>query len=191
MTTPVDAETLFLEGRIVKTQQHLPIQCHRRLERKHPPGRPFAKLTPAFAYQLFVPLIIILLGHNAVVRERSASTLTLAMDCYHKTFLLVRTPAGKLLSLLCRFRFALPNCTHGCRRTFQRGGTVGRHVVIDVAFCLPVRSWVYLAIWSLLTLTVSLVSIAPKTFLARTHCTCRTLVSHVAGAPVIGRMVFK
>lgn len=34
-----------------------------------------AFLTPAFVYQIFVPLLIILLGHGAIVREREASTL--------------------------------------------------------------------------------------------------------------------
>ena len=40
----------------------------------------FSHLTPALAYQLFAPLILILLGHNVISRERVASTLTLLLS---------------------------------------------------------------------------------------------------------------
>ena len=35
---------------------------------------PFSRLTPAFAYQLLVPLVLIIMGFSAVAREREAAT---------------------------------------------------------------------------------------------------------------------
>lgn len=57
----------------------------------------FSWLSPAMAYQLFAPLLVILLGHGLIVREREAATLA--------TLLAQGTPgrvllAGKALALL-------------------------------------------------------------------------------------------
>lgn len=56
-----------------------------------------AQLTPALLYQLFAPLLLILLGHGALVREREAGTLSplLAQGLSDRALL-----AGKALALL-------------------------------------------------------------------------------------------
>ena len=57
----------------------------------------FSMLTPAFVYQLFAPLLIILLGHGSIVRERESAVLAsmLALGITGNTILL-----GKALALL-------------------------------------------------------------------------------------------
>jgi len=56
-----------------------------------------ARLTPALIYQLFAPLLIILLGHGALVRERESAVLAplLALGVSGRTLI-----AGKVLALL-------------------------------------------------------------------------------------------
>ena len=135
-------QTLFLEGHRQNSATFADSSASTDLG-------PFAKLTPAFAYQLFVPLIIILLGHNAVVRERSASTLTLLLSQNVSASSLL---AGKLLSLLCAaFALLFPIALMGAVALFN-----GEALSIVIALLLAYL--IYLAIWSLLTLTVSLVS---------------------------------
>ena len=135
-------QTLFLEGHRQNSATFADSSASTDLG-------PFAKLTPAFAYQLFVPLIIILLGHNAVVRERSASTLTLLLSQNLSATSLL---AGKLLSLLsAAFALLFPIALMGAVALFN-----GESPSIVIALLLAYL--IYLAIWSLLTLTVSLIS---------------------------------
>ena len=135
-------QTLFLEGHRQNSATFADSSASTDLG-------PFAKLTPAFAYQLFVPLIIILLGHNAVVRERSASTLTLLLSQNLSATSLL---AGKLLSLLsAAFALLFPIALMGAVALFN-----GESPSVVIALLLAYL--IYLAIWSLLTLTVSLIS---------------------------------
>ena len=54
-------------------------------------------LTPAFVYQVFVPLLLIFLGHGAIVRERESGTLVQLLAQGVNGGALV---AGKLLALV-------------------------------------------------------------------------------------------
>ena len=96
-----------------------------------------------------MPLIIILLGHNAVVRERSASTLTLLLSQNVSAGSLL---TGKLLSLLyAAFALLFPIALMGAVALFNGEA-------LSIVIALLFAYLIYLAIWSLLTLTVSLAS---------------------------------
>ncbi len=65
---PVTGQSIFLEGHRQNSAMFA-----ERASGANMGGLAF--LTPAFVYQLFVPLLIIILGHGSIVREREASTL--------------------------------------------------------------------------------------------------------------------
>ena len=135
-------QTIFLEGHRQNSAAFADSSAR-------PDLGPFANLTPAFAYQLFVPLIIILLGHNAVVRERTASTLTLLLSQNVSATSLL---GGKLLALLsAAVVLLIPIALMGAVALIN-----GESPIIIMMLLLVYLT--YLAIWSLLTLTVSLVS---------------------------------
>lgn len=103
-------------------------------------------LTPALIYQVFAPLLIIVLGHGAVIREREAGALAplLAQGLSGRTLL-----AGKMLAL---FLFVLlllvPLVVSGLI-------SLGRGESLLAAASLVGVYLVYLSVWVGLTLLIS------------------------------------
>lgn len=87
---PVTGQALFLEGHRQNSAAFADAAAGARL------GGP-SLLSPAMVYQLFVPLLLIILGCGVVAREREASTLTplLMHQVTGRTLL-----SGKLLALV-------------------------------------------------------------------------------------------
>ena len=103
-------------------------------------------LSPALIYQLFAPLLIILLGHSSIAREREASTLIplLAQGIAGHTLIL-----GKALAIiLFIFLLLLPLFASGVAAI-----SLGESPVTVVLLAGAYFS--YLTIWALLTLCVS------------------------------------
>ena len=87
---PVTGQSIFLEGHRQNSAMFAAAGASADLGG-------FSWLSPALVYQLFAPLLLVLLGHGLVVREREAGTLA--------TLLALGTPgrlllAGKALALL-------------------------------------------------------------------------------------------
>lgn len=108
----------------------------------------FSWLTPALIYQLFAPLVIILLGHGSVVREREAGVLTqmLAMGISGRTLIL-----GKALALLSFVLLLLLPMMLSCAMALPSGASFAALLSLSSVYA------VYLFIWVLLTLTASII----------------------------------
>ncbi|MEM7431026.1 MAG: DUF3526 domain-containing protein [Pseudomonadota bacterium] len=103
-------------------------------------------LTPAMIFQIFAPLLIIVLGHSAVVREREARTLaTLLAQGVSGRALLV----GKLLALLLFVALLLLPLIVSAAFSLGRGESLS-----TASFMVGVY-FVYLAVWVGLTLLAS------------------------------------
>ena len=97
------------------------------------------------AYQLFAPLILILLGHNVISRERVASTLTLLLSQGVTGGVLL---LGKALALLMAVGLLLvPLMVTGAVAILY-----GENLLVVGVLLLTYAS--YLVIWSLLALLV-------------------------------------
>ena len=106
----------------------------------------FSWLTPALMYQLFAPLLVIVLGHGAIVRERESGTLPalLAQGLTGR-----RLVAGKLLALaLFVVLLLVPVLVSGVIAL-----SAGEHVF--AAASLVGVYLAYLLVWVALTLLVS------------------------------------
>ena len=126
----------------------------------------FSHLTPALAYQLFAPLILILLGHNVISRERVASTLTLLLSQGVTGGVLL---LGKALALLMAVGLLLvPLLVTGAVAILN-----GESLLVVGVLLLTYAS--YLVIWSLLALLAS--AIAPRQSDALVLLTAAWLVS--------------
>ncbi|MEO0365294.1 MAG: DUF3526 domain-containing protein [Pseudomonadota bacterium] len=114
-------------------------------------------LTPAVIYQVFAPLLIVILGYGAIVREREARTLA--------PLLAQGTSAGALISgkLLALFSFALllvvPLAVTALRSTSDGESA-------SVAASLVALYLLYLCVWIGLTVLVSTVLQKRTTVLA-------------------------
>ena len=106
----------------------------------------FGSLTPALIYQLFLPLLLIAIGHAAIVREREAKTLAPLMAQG------LNGPAlylGKGLALLGLIAgLSVP-------ALFGGGLAVTQGESLSVALGLYGAYFIYLGIWGALILTVS------------------------------------
>lgn len=116
-----------------------------------------AWLTPALVYQLFAPLLIILLGHGAVVRERESSTLAamLAQGVGGITLF-----GGKALALLAAILLMLIPLMASAAMAVAQGEAVSAALLITGLYTL------YLSIWGLLSLLLSVLSTKKATALA-------------------------
>jgi len=103
-------------------------------------------LTPAMIYQLFGPLLVILLGHGAVVREREAGALVPLLAQGVKGRLLL---AGKALALLFFIGLLLIPLVTSVMWVVSRGESVLSALSLIAVY------FVYLSIWGMLTLVVS------------------------------------
>ncbi|BFM06122.1 DUF3526 domain-containing protein [Halioxenophilus aromaticivorans] len=105
-----------------------------------------AWLTPAVVYQLFAPLLIILLGHGAIARERESATLMpmLAQGLGGRTLLL-----GKSLALLAAI------CVLLIPMVIAMGIAVANGALFSASISLLAIYFIYLCIWGVLTLWAS------------------------------------
>jgi len=133
---PVTGQSIFLEGHRQNSAMLAEADASAELGG-------LGELTPAFVYQLFGPLLLILLGYGAMAREREAATLStlLAQGISGRTLL-----AGKGLALLGAVSvMALP---------LVASVTAARDV-LPAAILLVGAYFLYLAVWGLLVLIVS------------------------------------
>ncbi|MEM9316230.1 MAG: DUF3526 domain-containing protein, partial [Pseudomonadota bacterium] len=105
-----------------------------------------AWLTPATVYQLFGPLLVLLLGHGSLARERESSTLApmLAQGVSGASLML-----GKALALFSAILLLLlPLLASGFVALFQ-GESLAAVLMLGLVYLL------YLGVWALLSLFVS------------------------------------
>lgn len=116
-----------------------------------------AWLTPATVYQLFAPLLIILLGHGAVVRERESSTLAamLAQGIDGVSLL-----AGKALALGAAALLMLVPLVVSAITAVAQGESIAAAALMVGVYLL------YLLIWCLLALLLSVLCARRATALA-------------------------
>ena len=105
-----------------------------------------AWLTPALVYQLFAPLLLIILGHGAVVRERESETLRAMLALGIGGGKIVRGKALALLSVT--FIMLLPLAVSAAVAIFQGEAALAGLLLYGTYF-------VYLSIWAGLTLLFS------------------------------------
>ena len=136
----VTGQSIFLEGHRQNTAMFADA-------RARPDLGGFAPLTPATLYQLLVPLLLIVIGHGLVLRERESGTLTLLLAQGQSGPAIV---AGKALALAGVAGLLL----------LPLGGLAAWSVVsgdAPLAAALLVGGYaLYLAVWSALVLAVSL-----------------------------------
>lgn len=136
---PVTGQSIFLEGHRQNTAMFAQAGASANLGG-------FSWLTPALVYQLFAPLLIILLGHGAVVRERESKTLApiLAQGVGGCTLIW-----GKGLALISFIILMLIPVTTSACFAFAKGESA------LATMALPGFYFIYLATWGLLVLFVS------------------------------------
>ena len=136
----VTGQSIFLEGHRQNTAMFADA-------RARPDLGGFAPLTPATLYQLLVPLLLIVIGHGLVLRERESGTLTLLLAQGQSGPAIV---AGKALALAGVAGLLL----------LPLGGLAAWSVVsgdAPLAAALLVGGYaLYLAVWGALVLAVSL-----------------------------------
>lgn len=114
-------------------------------------------LTPAMVYQLFGPLLVILLGHGAIVREREAGTLAhlLAQGISGRSLI-----AGKGLALLCFILLLLVPLLFSSLFALSHGEEVFSALSLMGVYLL------YLLMWGIMTLFFSSILQKRSTVLA-------------------------
>ncbi|MFN7428029.1 MAG: DUF3526 domain-containing protein [bacterium] len=90
---PVTGQSIFLEGHRQNTPMFAPSGASADLGG-------FSWLSPAMVYQLFGPLLVILLGHGLIAREREAGTLATLLAQGAPGRLLLAGKATALLSVI-------------------------------------------------------------------------------------------
>jgi ABC-2 type transport system permease protein len=136
---PVTGQAIFLEGHRQNTAMFAPAGASADFGGLSP-------LSPAMVYQLFGPLLVVLLGYGAIAREREAGTLP--------TLLAQGTPgrvllAGKGLALLSFVALLL------LPLAVSAGGAVWAGEPLAAALALFGAYLLYLAVWGVLALLVS------------------------------------
>lgn len=136
---PVTGQSIFLEGHRQNTAMFAASGASADLGA-------FSALSPAMVYQLFAPLLLILLGHGLVTREREAATLgpLLAQGVSGRALL-----AGKALALLSVVGLLLVPLTLSAALAVRAGDSPLAAVALLVAYGL------YLAIWGALAVLAS------------------------------------
>jgi len=106
----------------------------------------FGSLTPALIYQLFLPLLLIAMGHAAIVRERETKTLAplMAQGLNGPTLYL-----GKGLAIFALIAGLSLPALFGSGLAIVQGEEAFAALTLYGAYCL------YLAIWGALILSVS------------------------------------
>lgn len=140
----VTGQSIFLEGHRQNTPMFADARASANVGSLH-------GLTPAFVYQVLVPLLLIALGHGVFVREREAKTLAplLAQGISGTTLYL-----GKTLALLTLSAALLLPLAMLALVATALGDTMGMSMVLLLAYAG------YLAVWATL---ISVVSAACRT----------------------------
>ncbi|WP_053982030.1 ABC transporter permease [Marinagarivorans algicola] len=114
-------------------------------------------LSPALVYQIFAPLIIILLGHGAIAREREAALLTPILSLGVSGYSLV---LGKALALLIFIIIIMIPLMVTCTIAVFKGADP---IAAGLLFCVYL---LYLIVWGIMTLCVSSILHKRSTVLA-------------------------
>lgn len=107
-----------------------------------------ANITPAIIYQLFAPLLIILLGHSAIVRERESSNLASLLTVGVSPWQL---SAGKGLALMSFVVVLILPLVISCAIAVANGANFPSALTLVLIYVL------YLLLWVILVLIASLV----------------------------------
>lgn len=138
---PVTGQAIFLEGHRQNSAMFADTAASADLGG-------LSHLTPALAYQVFGPLLIILLGHGAIIRERETGTLAQILAQGTGGHVLVAGKALALVSFVLLLLLALAASTAAALGAGESPlaalGLIGVYLV-------------YLSIWAALTLLVSAV----------------------------------
>ena len=135
----VTGQSIFLEGHHQNTAMFAGARASAR-------AGGFGVLTPALIYQLFLPLLLIAIGHAAIVREREAKTLGPLMAQALKGTTLYFGKGMALMALIAGL--SLP-------ALFGSGLAVAQGESFFAAMTLYGAYLLYLSIWGALILTVS------------------------------------
>ncbi|MDG1663393.1 MAG: DUF3526 domain-containing protein [Pseudomonadales bacterium] len=136
---PVTGQSIFLEGHRKNTVMFAESAASADMGG-------LSWLNPAMVYQLFAPIVIILLGHGSIAREREAALIVplLAMGISGRTLV-----AGKFLALLSFTLCLLIPLIGSCAVALSTGATTP--AILSLAGVYGT----YLTIWALLTLLAS------------------------------------
>ncbi|MEE4279103.1 MAG: DUF3526 domain-containing protein [Halieaceae bacterium] len=147
---PVTGQSIFLEGHRQNSATFADSAASADLGG-------LARLTPAVVYQLFGALLVMLLGHGAMVREREAATLApmLAQGVTGTQLLL-----GKALALLGAIAIMLLPLLGAVIGAVPRGETLAAGLALAATYLM------YLCVWGLLTLLFSALLSRRSTVLA-------------------------
>lgn len=147
---PVTGQSIFLEGHRQNTAMFAESAASTDFGG-------LSLLTPALVYQLFAPLIIILLGYSAVSREREAAVLTplLSLGVSGTTLVL-----GKALALLALTLILLIPLIVSCSIAVISGESAAAVMLLFGMY------WMYLVLWVVITLCFSVVLRKRSTVLA-------------------------
>ena len=136
---PITGQSIFLEGHRQNSAMFAGFTASADLGS-------WSWLTPAVIYQLFAPMLIILLGHGGIVRERESGMLIPLLAHGMSGHVLI---AGKALAILSFVVFLLIPLLGSGAMAFADGESP---IVIGA---LIAAYWGYLTIWGLITLLAS------------------------------------
>ncbi|MEM8497151.1 MAG: DUF3526 domain-containing protein [Pseudomonadota bacterium] len=105
------------------------------------PAGPFATLTPAFAYQVLVPLLLIVIGFSAVAREREAKTASMLMTSSVTAFQLW---CGKTLALIAIALVSLMPLAFATLYSIVTGESVLIGLLFMLGYALYLICWCFL-----------------------------------------------
>jgi ABC-2 type transport system permease protein len=136
----VTGQSIFLEGHRQNTAMFADAKASASLGG-------FAALTPANLYQLLLPLLLIIIGHGVILRERESGTLAVLLAQGQSGLVLAGGKALALLAVVALFMVPL--------------AALAIHAVLAgetalAAFTVVAGYALYLAVWGALVLAVSL-----------------------------------
>jgi ABC-2 type transport system permease protein len=136
---PVTGQAIYLEGHRQNTAAFAPVGSAAR-----PGGMP--PLTPAMAYQVFAPLLLVILGFAAVARERESCTLLplMTQGATGRSLLLGKFTALSAVAAMLMVPVAVAGLV-----TLAQGESVG------AVLALAAACFVYLLGWCAITIAVS------------------------------------
>ncbi len=136
----VTGQSIFLEGHRQNTAMFADAKATANMGG-------FATLTPAALYQLLLPLLIIIIGHGVVLRERESGTLAVLLAQGQSALVLAGGKALALLGVVGLFMLPLALlAAYGV----AAGEASASAIALVVGYAL------YLSVWAALVLAVSL-----------------------------------
>ena len=135
----VTGQSIFLEGHRQNTAMFADAKASANMGG-------FASLTPAALYQLLLPLLLIIIGHGVVLRERESGTLAVLLAQGQSALVLAGGKALALLAVVAVFMLPLTALAAYGVATGEAAGP---------AFALVAGYALYLMVWAALVLAVS------------------------------------